>query len=252
LAGFSQVLDIGCGSGLYSIAFSLSGSNVIAVDFSSSSLSVAKAMSKFFGAHIDFRESDLFTYSDTRKYDLVFCNGVLHHTGNARYGFYRISRFVKQGGLLAVGLYNRGFSPIRLSKWFIKEVAKEDLESRRVVAQALFSTPLPYLAFGLFHRAGAGFSGAEVKRMTNISDQISTMRKSYVERLPNLIDLVCHMHTSYHTPNEVRRWYSEEGFSVINQVPASAGLKGVLVSSFSNYIFYVGRKLPPLSFFTIN
>src|SRR5919202_1325277 len=40
------------------------------------------------------------------SYDYVFCNGVLHHTGEAKRGFSHVARIVKPGGYLTVGLYN--------------------------------------------------------------------------------------------------------------------------------------------------
>ncbi len=39
-------------------------------------------------------------------FDVVISNGVLHHTGDCRRAFHRISRLVRPGGYLVVGLYN--------------------------------------------------------------------------------------------------------------------------------------------------
>jgi 2-polyprenyl-3-methyl-5-hydroxy-6-metoxy-1,4-benzoquinol methylase len=40
-------------------------------------------------------------------FDVVVCNGVLHHTADPLGGFRSISRLVKAGGFIIVGVYNR-------------------------------------------------------------------------------------------------------------------------------------------------
>ncbi|HSR49657.1 MAG TPA: class I SAM-dependent methyltransferase, partial [Acidobacteriota bacterium] len=42
-----------------------------------------------------------------QSFDLVICNGVLHHTSDPYGGFQRLSRLVRPGGHLVVGLYHR-------------------------------------------------------------------------------------------------------------------------------------------------
>ena len=39
-------------------------------------------------------------------FDCVWCSGVLHHTKNSKRGFEIISRWVKNDGLLIIGVYN--------------------------------------------------------------------------------------------------------------------------------------------------
>jgi ubiquinone/menaquinone biosynthesis C-methylase UbiE len=38
--------------------------------------------------------------------DVLICNGVLHHTGDARKGFETLLRKVKLSGHILIGLYN--------------------------------------------------------------------------------------------------------------------------------------------------
>ncbi len=237
-----EVLDVGCGTGLISIAFALAGARVTAIDFSSVSLLVAQKMADRFGANAKFKQSDLFSYHDIKRYDLVFCGGVLHHTGNARNGFSRISKLVRRDGRFVVGLYNRGLSPIRLSKWLIRSLAGDNVESRRVVAQALFATPAPYLAYVMFSRMNAGISGPELLG-TSIPSKTVGMKETYTQGTPNLVDLLCHVHTSYHTPREVEQWYASEGFTVLREVPFPGGLRGQVAQILSNYILYIGKRV---------
>ena len=41
------------------------------------------------------------------SFDLVVCNGELHHTSDPELGLRSISKLVKKGGLIVIGLYNR-------------------------------------------------------------------------------------------------------------------------------------------------
>src|SRR5207248_2664632 len=81
--------------------------------------------------------------SDT--FDYVFCNGVLHHTGNARQGFEHVVRIAKPGGFVTVGLYNNygrlvhgtirwlslhiGPSGQRIADWGIKRMLGDQFEA---------------------------------------------------------------------------------------------------------------------------
>src|SRR2546427_3387519 len=94
-----NVIDVGCGTGLWSIAFAMNGLHVTGVDFSRASLAEAAKMAQECGVSVAFRRADLFSFETSERFELVFCNGVLHHTANARDGFHRIGRLVERGGL---------------------------------------------------------------------------------------------------------------------------------------------------------
>ena len=40
-------------------------------------------------------------------FDVVICSGVLHHTSDPLTGFQSISKLVKKGGYIIIGLYNK-------------------------------------------------------------------------------------------------------------------------------------------------
>jgi len=67
-----RVIDVGCGTGLWAIAFAVNGSEVTAVDFSKASLSMAAEMADKLGVSIDFSHSDLFSFQSSQKYGIVF------------------------------------------------------------------------------------------------------------------------------------------------------------------------------------
>jgi SAM-dependent methyltransferase len=217
-----RVIDIGCGTGLWSIAFALNGSSVTAVDFSTASLSYADKMARGLDVSVTFKRADLFSFQTSERYQLVFCNGVLHHTGNARDGFRRIAQFVEPGGMLAISLYNR-LSPFRFGKFLVRGFGRDSIESKRLVAQAIIALPLSKALFTFASRSQPGPFGSAWE---------------YMSRDENLVDLLCHAHTSYHTVWEVKQWYKDEGFEFILTIPPESISGAVL----PNLLFYLGRR----------
>ena len=103
-----RVLDAGCGTGQLAIFLSLVHRYVIGVDFSYNSLHKASTFGKKFALRdVQFAQMNLFYPAlKENSFDYVFCNGVLHHTADARRGFDNLCRLVKPGGYITIGLYN--------------------------------------------------------------------------------------------------------------------------------------------------
>jgi SAM-dependent methyltransferase len=130
-----RILDVGCGSGRWSIGFQKLGCELVSIDQSISAVEKVK----LFG--IDARHYDIFdiTKENLGEFDLVWSWGVLHHTGKTKLAFEKISDLVKDQGILHVMIYNKkpkrvkiirklmspfGFSKkikfIRLMMWFVR------------------------------------------------------------------------------------------------------------------------------------
>ena len=57
--------------------------------------------------NVSFLNADIFDNPCKDNYfDYVWCSGVLHHTMDSKKGFEIISKWVKPGGLVILGLYN--------------------------------------------------------------------------------------------------------------------------------------------------
>ena len=67
-----SVLDIGCGTGIYSCAFAKLGFDVKGIDLSDNSIKIAKKSAKSLNLKIKFESVDLFEYGDNKKYDIIF------------------------------------------------------------------------------------------------------------------------------------------------------------------------------------
>jgi 2-polyprenyl-6-hydroxyphenyl methylase/3-demethylubiquinone-9 3-methyltransferase len=110
LAGRS-FLDVGCGSGLFSVAAHRLGAQVRSFDFDAESVAAATELRTRFtrdawwpieqGSILDERY-----VARLGQHDVVYSWGVLHHTGNLWRAVDLASGLVKPGGLLFVSIYN--------------------------------------------------------------------------------------------------------------------------------------------------
>lgn len=96
-----SVLDSGCGGGRYSAAWRLLGAKpVVGVDISSINIENAKFRTEV--AEIDgisFKKGNVLDLPiDDNEFDIVFSNGVLHHTTDWRTGISELMRVLKPGG----------------------------------------------------------------------------------------------------------------------------------------------------------
>lgn len=101
-----SLLDIGCGTGLSAAAFSRLGFDVQGIDFSSASIDYARKRFAQLGLKGSFMSADLFSFEPSRRFELVSCLGVLHHTQAPLDGLARIGDWVTGEGHLLLFLYH--------------------------------------------------------------------------------------------------------------------------------------------------
>lgn len=118
-----RILDIGCGSGLFSLAARRLGARVVSLDYDAESVACAKELKRRYflddpdwliaeGSVLNekfletsFREN-LDRVTDSRGFDLVYSWGVLHHTSNMNLALDHAMALVAQGGRFAISIYN--------------------------------------------------------------------------------------------------------------------------------------------------
>jgi len=119
-------LDIGCGSGLFSIAAARLGARqVVGIDVDPMSVETSQinaarwlenkdSVSFLHGSALDAAQMDALG-----SFDVVYSWGVLHHTGNMERSIENTVRRVKPDGLLMIAIYNRHSSstPWKAIKW---------------------------------------------------------------------------------------------------------------------------------------
>lgn len=113
-----SVLDIGCGSGLSSLSFNLLGcKQVDSIDVDPNSIEACNLTKEKFLHTLDSNHNwnikhqsilDDVYVATSKKYDIVYSWGVLHHTGNMWKAIKNATSLVKDDGLLHLALYISG------------------------------------------------------------------------------------------------------------------------------------------------
>jgi ubiquinone/menaquinone biosynthesis C-methylase UbiE len=97
-----RVLDMGCGSGRYSLALAaLGATEVVAVDYRARAFKRCEAHAQKHSLPVTFLEADILAlpFAD-HSFDFVFSNGVLHHTRNWKLALCEYGRIVRRSGYL--------------------------------------------------------------------------------------------------------------------------------------------------------
>ena len=106
-----DVIDCGCGGGRWSYGLAKLGANVTAVDINESALEATKDVLR----DIDVKKQFVLTpleqltksLPEGKKFDLVWCWGVLHHCNSFTESFRQVMSCVKEGGFIYLYLYGR-------------------------------------------------------------------------------------------------------------------------------------------------
>ena len=139
-------LDIGCGSGLFSLAAHQLGARVHSFDFDPDSVAAATELRCRFAPGSDWKVEqgsilDAQFTSGLGCFDVVYSWGVLHHTGDLWYAMDAAARMVAPGGLLFVSVYNDQGSESRM--W--RRVKQRYNASGRVTRGVLVAASCAYL-----------------------------------------------------------------------------------------------------------
>ena len=103
----TDILDVGCGTGLVSNLFaSRYKSQFTAVDFSNSIDYARKFAQANNIDNVKWIKQDFTKFKSEKKYDTIICCGVLHHIPNYKQALEKIKYLLKPGGQLLLALYN--------------------------------------------------------------------------------------------------------------------------------------------------
>jgi SAM-dependent methyltransferase len=107
-----RFLDIGCGSGLHSLAaLRLGAAEVVSIDIDPDSVETTQRVLRCHAPEESWRVMKLSVFDMDRKelgeFDVVYSWGVLHHTGDLRRALALAASMVRSGGRFALALYRR-------------------------------------------------------------------------------------------------------------------------------------------------
>lgn len=114
-----RFIDVGCGSGIFSLAACQMGAEVFSFDYDKASVQCANYLKKnYFEEDVAWcvEEGSILDTNYINKlgqFDIVYSWGVLHHTGDMYKAFENIVKLVKCDGKLFISIYNdQGFKSL--------------------------------------------------------------------------------------------------------------------------------------------
>ena len=111
--GFDQfpgcsLLEIGCGMGTDLLQFARGGASCTGIDLTPRSIEITRHRFSLYGREGSFMISDGEQLPfKPNTFDVVYSNGVLHHTPNTKGAIHEIHRVLRPGGTAKVMLYHR-------------------------------------------------------------------------------------------------------------------------------------------------
>ena len=206
------MLDAGCGNGTLSAELALQGIDVIALDFSDGPLRAfhyqmfQSRVTEAAAGHLSYVQGDLQhpPFQDG-AFDLVYADGVLHHTPDTRRTFMAVAPKVRVGGRFFVWLYRsdtRGAQSVKRAA--VKGV-------RKGTGWMSYSSRLRLCYLAAF----VILSGLRVMRMCGYRGRrLIPLRQKAI----NLFDTITPTYNHEHTPAETRQWFNDAGFTDVNEV----------------------------------
>ena len=216
-----RFLDIGSGSGLFSLAARRLGANVYSFDFDSNSFACTQELRRrYFPGDPDWRVEqgsalDAEYVNSLGKFDIVYSWGVLHHTGEMWRALGNAVLTVSDGGKLFIAIYNDTGSQARRWHWikktycrlpsFLKTpfaIAAIFPEEFKALARSILSLrPLDYFGSWTAYKNGRGMN-----------------------RWYDIIDWVGGYPYEVATVDEIYDFYTERGFKLRKIKSGKVGL----------------------------
>jgi len=129
-----EALDVGCGTGNYSLELARRGARVQGIDPSNNMLEIARRKAQEQGLPVEFRHGfveDL-PFAD-QTFDIITCVTVLEFTASPAQAVAEMARLLKPGGRLVVGVLNT---------WSIWAIARRLERKETIYSRAHFFSPL--------------------------------------------------------------------------------------------------------------
>jgi SAM-dependent methyltransferase len=106
--GGKRLLEIGCGMGTDLLQFARGGAHCIGIDLTPRSVEITRHRFALYGADGSFMISDgEHLPFRSESFDVVYSNGVLHHTPDTAGAIREVHRVLRPGGIAKVMLYHR-------------------------------------------------------------------------------------------------------------------------------------------------
>lgn len=201
-------VDIGCGSGLFSLAaYRLGASRIVSVDIDAFSLSCAQHLHKKENSPKNW-EIQQGSALDEKflvslgTFDIMYSWGVLHHTGDMYRAFENIVQLTHPGSLIYVAIYNKNIRRKRegTSRFWLR-IKKLYNRSDSVTKKCIANAYMGYFLLGLLAHGKNPFQYVRSYRSTRGMDWYH-----------DILDWLGGYPYEYAAPDEVINAFGAKGF----------------------------------------
>ena len=231
------VLDAGCGMGRFTkVALEL-GAEVVAIDLSESIIRT-KELSKMYD-RLHILQTDLLSLPFREKiFDIVYSQGVLHHTPQPEKVFFNLVQLLRPGGILTIWVYGKagGYKNFKTNP-----LKKERLHFKKILflvwlvvfIRGLISNILRKVTTRLSYPLLYHFCYPLVwlGRLPFIKYLTFSVHPNWKVRLQENFDWLSPEYQSHHTKEEVSSWFKQAGFSDLEILAhgfvPKVGIKGI-------------------------
>ena len=214
-----RLLDVGCGSGLFSLAaMRLGAAHVHSFDFDPQSVACAQSLRRTYFPQATCRTIERGSVLDREylqrlgRWDIVYSWGVLHHTGAMWEALTNVAPLVAPGGQLFIAIYNDQGLPTR---WWKR--VKRLYNSGPLGKAAVCGVYFPY--FG-----GTGLGADLIKGRNPLTRYREYRRVRGMSKTHDWIDWLGGLPFEVAKPEQIFDFYRGQGFLMIKLRTCAGGL----------------------------
>jgi len=222
-----KILDAGCGSGVLTveIARRYPAAEVVGLDVIPEIAEVFRKGGQLPNLHV-VQANVLEPPFLTDSFDFLWCNGVIHHTGDSHRAFELLTSLVKSGGRAYFWVYEKKLSPMAAVRWFLWPLGLMHWNHRflyRFCQVLAFPT---WLAVSLLSRLR---NLKFVQQHTHL--KILSRQRGFRELVLTWFDVLSPMYRDTFTQHEFESWFEECGFCNLSRYWWPVGVSGMKESS---------------------